>query len=166
MKQLFSSMIVSMEAKYLSIEVVKDFVEEKVIRDDGAGEADPEILETLAAASDTISDTYGMSRPITASAQIRCAGLKGMLISSPRLRGSKKIEVPESMLKFGSKNFSGEHLSVLSFSRIRPTSIGLDVILRLEAGGCDGNVMLEAQKRLPGLAWFPEALNMCTSVPP
>ncbi|CAJ1452585.1 unnamed protein product [Effrenium voratum] len=145
-KQLFSSMIVYMEAVHLQIQVVPDFVDEQLIRDDGAGEADPEILEMLAAAAGGC-ETFGLNRLVGDSAQIRCSGLKGMLIASPRLKGSRKVEVPETMLKFGATDFSQECLSVLSFSRVRPTSLGLDVILRLEAAQCDMKALVQGHKR-------------------
>ena len=128
-----------------------DFVDEQLIRDDGAGEADPEILEMLAAAAGGC-ETFGLNRLVGDSAQIRCSGLKGMLIASPRLKGSRKVEVPETMLKFGATDFSQECLSVLSFSRVRPTSLGLDVILRLEAAQCDMKALVQGHKRHLGLA--------------
>ena len=47
------------------------------------------------------------------------------------------------MLKFGAAPFDEEQLSVVSFSRVRPTSLGLDVVLRLEACGCNADTFLK-----------------------
>ncbi|CAK9078719.1 RNA-dependent RNA polymerase 1 (AtRDRP1) (RNA-directed RNA polymerase 1) [Durusdinium trenchii] len=147
-KQLFSSMIASIPVCKLEIEVIEDFKDvHGVIRDDGGGEADPDILEALAVASKTCQQEVGLCRSVTDSGQIRCAGLKGMLLGSKRLQGTRKLVVPRSMLKFGGAEFSQEHLSVLNFSKIRPTSLGQNVILRLEACGCDPKVLVEEQKR-------------------
>lgn len=151
-KQLFSSVIASIDTDSIQITRTNDFRTGKlaVIRDDGAGEADPDILTALAKASTTLKEDFsdvGLCRSVTQSAQIRCAGLKGMLLGSPRLQGTRKVVVPESMKKFGSWTFTGEHLHVLNFSRIRPTTLGRDAVLRLEACGCDANVFVEEQQR-------------------
>ena len=54
-----------------------------------------------------------------------------------------------NMLKFGPTTFDAEQLSVVSFSRVRPTSLGLDVVLRLEACGCNADTFLKQhQQRL------------------
>ena len=83
-----------------------------------------------------------LSRSVVQSAQIRCAGLKGMLLGSKHLQGTRKVEVPRSMLKFG-ESFEGEHLHVLNFSRIRPTFLGSHLALLLEACGCDTSILIQ-----------------------
>lgn len=143
MKQLFSSIIASMDASSIHVTLVKDFEDcGKVIRDDGAGEVDPDILAELAMASNTSQEDIGPSRSVVQSAQIRCAGLKGMLLGSKHLQGTRKVEVPRSMLKFG-ESFEGEHLHVLNFSRIRPTFLGSHLALLLEACGCDTSILIQ-----------------------
>lgn len=148
-KQLFSSVIASIDTDSIQITTKNDFRsgEPAVIRDDGAGEADPDILTALAIASNAPKEDVGLCRSVTQSAQIRCAGLKGMLLGSPRLQGTRRVEVPENMLKFGAWPFEGEHLHVLNFSRIRPTTLGRDIVLRLEACGCDVSVFVDEQQR-------------------
>ena len=151
-KQLFSSAIASIPTDSIQISPINDFRsgEPAVIRDDGAGEADPDILTALAIASNALTENFadvGLCRSVTQSAQIRCAGLKGMLLGSPRLQGTRRVEVPQSMLKFGAWPFEGEHLHVLNFSRVRPTTLGRDIVLRLEACGCDASVFVEEQQR-------------------
>eukprot|EP00438_Fugacium_kawagutii_P035262 Skav227221 [mRNA] locus=scaffold2048:466673:468728:- [translate_table: standard] len=148
-KQFFSSVIASIDTDSIQIVVVEDFtaVEPPVIRDDGAGEADPDILAALASAWGPLQEDVGRCRTVAQSAQIRCAGLKGMLIGSRRLQGTRRVEVPRSMLKFGTESFAGEHLHVLNFSKIRPTSLGCGTILRLEACGCDTSVVVEEHAR-------------------
>ncbi|OLQ09790.1 hypothetical protein AK812_SmicGene6567 [Symbiodinium microadriaticum] len=127
-KQLFSSIIATIPAADVTVQLQKNF-EEEGIRDDGAGEADPAILQALAYASNT--------------------RLKGMLLRSKRLAATGRVEVPENMLKFGPTTFDAEQLSVVSFSRVRPTSLGLDVVLRLEACGCNADTFLKQhQQRL------------------
>ncbi|CAE7320999.1 unnamed protein product [Symbiodinium microadriaticum] len=147
-KQLFSSIIATIPAADVTVQLQKNF-EEEGIRDDGAGEADPAILQALAYASNTRQEETGLSRSIPGSAQIRCGGLKGMLLRSKRLAATGRVEVPENMLKFGPTTFDAEQLSVVSFSRVRPTSLGLDVVLRLEACGCNADTFLKQhQQRL------------------
>ena len=124
-KQLWSSVIASIPTQHLTIKILKDFRVEgfnPALRDDGGGEADPDILEELAAASthDMRQDS-GCCRSISHSAQIRCAGLKGMLLGSVRLKGTRIVEVPENMLKFGKPDFSKEQL--LDVSNGPPCSV-------------------------------------------
>ncbi|CAE6944635.1 RDR2 [Symbiodinium sp. CCMP2456] len=145
-KQLFSSIIATISAAAVTIQLQKSF-EEEGVRDDGAGEADPEILQALANASNARQEESGRSRSIPASAQIRCGGLKGMLLGTKRLAGTGSVEVPENMLKFGPKTFGAEQLSVVSFSRVRPTSLGLDAVLRLEACGCKADTFLRQHQQ-------------------
>ncbi len=144
MKQLFSSVIASIDASSIHVTLVEDFMSGDVIRDDGAGEVDPDILAELAMASNTLQEDVGPSRSVVQSAQIRCAGLKGMLLGSKHLQGSRKVEVPRSMLKFG-ESFEGEHLHVLNFSKIRPTLLGSHLALLLEACGCDTSILIQEQ---------------------
>ena len=150
-KQLFSSLSASIDLHENAIEIIEipDFTtgQPLVIRDDGAGEADPDILTALASASGTLQEDVGLCRSVTQSAQIRCEGLKGMLIGSKRLQGSGRVEVPRNMRKFGTKTLAGQHLHVLNFSKIRPTSLGRDLVLRLQACGCDATVFVEEQQR-------------------
>lgn len=124
-KQLWSSVIASIPTQHLTIKILKDFRVEgfdPALRDDGGGEADPDILEELAAASthDMHQDS-GCCRSLSHSAQIRCAGLKGMLLGSVRLKGTRTVEVPENMLKFGKPDFSKEQL--LDVSNGPPCSV-------------------------------------------
>ncbi|CAE7866364.1 RDR1 [Symbiodinium necroappetens] len=145
-KQLFSSIIATIPAAAVTVQLQKNF-EEEGVRDDGAGEADPAILQALAYASNTRQEETGLSRSIPGSAQIRCGGLKGMLLRSKRLAATGRVEVPENMLKFGPTTFDTEQLSVVSFSRVRPTSLGLDVVLRLEACGCNADTFLKQHQQ-------------------
>ncbi|CAE7763044.1 unnamed protein product, partial [Symbiodinium pilosum] len=147
-KQWFSAIISVISVDAIHIQLKDSFETSGVVRDDGAGEADPEILKALALASNTSPEDTGLCRSVTGSAQVRCGGVKGMLLSSVRLEGTGVVELPRNMLKFGPETFSREQLAVLSFSKIRPTSLSLDTVLRLEACECDAAVLLGGYKQI------------------
>ena len=67
-----------------------------------------------------------------------------MLSAAVRLRGTGRAELPESMVKF--EGF-GDYLRVVSFSKIRPTTLNLNAVLRLESRGIDRSILERAQRK-------------------
>lgn len=143
-KQLLSSMMVVIDSSVLDFQICDNVHDEHgVIRDDGAGEADPDILEALAAKGLENVQEEGLCRHVPLSPQIRSGGLKGMLLGVERLRGTRRVEVTRTSLKFGG---FGSELGVVTFSTIRPSALNLDTILQLEARGIDRAVFVDAQR--------------------
>ena len=83
----------------MKFEVVADTLDEDgAIRDGGAAEDDPDIVEALAAVgisgtADALEDADCLCRDLRSAPEIRGGGTKGMLIAAEGLRGTTRTVV-------------------------------------------------------------------------
>jgi len=131
----FKALTLDKSIAIYKIDDIKD-VNQKYTFSDGVGRISTNLIEQI--------KLNQKIKGIISAIQVRCGGVKGILVSDPTLPPNS-IYFRKSMIKFESSSFD-QNLELLDYSKYRPGYLNRQIILLLLSNGLNPNIFLDLQK--------------------